>query len=113
MTLVKMETHAQSKKGSHLVWRYNSRAVWSDQPGFSLSHQGVLDPDHVLLWDPLRYAHDERDLALHGLEDGGRGAGRWDVDHGGVRFHSILGLHARVWEAQLVRSVGKRIRKHS
>ena len=48
--------------------------------------EGVFDLDHVLLRDPLGDAHDQGHLCLHGLHNGGGGAGGRHVDYCGVRL---------------------------
>ena len=82
----------QNRNTTHHLRGNDSRAVRTNEPGFLLPAKGVLDPDHVLLGDALSDAYHQGDLSLNSLKDGGSGARRWDVDHGGIRLHGIAGL---------------------
>ena len=74
----------------------DTRAVGADQPRLALLLQRVLHADHVLLRDPLRDAHDQGHLGLHGLHDGGGRARRRHVYHRGVRLNGGHGLQVSV-----------------
>ena len=78
----------------------DARAVGADKAGLALSDQGVLHLHHVLLRDALGDAHNQGDLGLECLEDGGRSTGRRDVDDGGVRLDRIVRLGHRVEHGQ-------------
>merc|ERR1712070_508456 len=47
----------------------NSWTIWSNETGFTLARERMLDLYHVLLWDPLCDAHNQSDLGLKRLKD--------------------------------------------
>ena len=59
----------------------DARAVGSDESALGLLVQMPLDLHHILLWETLRDAHDERDLGLDRVNDRGSGERRGHVDY--------------------------------
>ena len=67
---------------------------YSDNAGFVLGPEGVLDSDHVVLRDAVGDDHDEADFRFEGLENGFGGEGRRHVDDAGVAVGRLLGVPA-------------------
>ncbi len=67
----------------------NSGTIGSDQSGFVLSHESVLDLDHVLLGNSFRDTNHQWDFRINGFQDS-LPCHRWrDVDNAGVGSRGI------------------------
>lgn len=54
--------------------------------------QGLGNLDHVVLWNSLRDAHDQRDLALDSVHNGTRSQRRRHIDYGCIGLDGAFGL---------------------
>lgn len=83
--------------GAQLGWDEGSYiddswAVGADESGDALAQKPVFHLHHVLLWDALCDAHDQRYLGINGLNDGCRCKWRRNIDDCGIGSSGILGL---------------------
>lgn len=82
----------------------DSRAVGSDQSGLILGLEHICNADHVVLWDPLGDADNERDLSLQCLLDTGSSERWWNENGRSISascFPSLLDIRKH-WLSEML-----------
>lgn len=74
----------------YLFGSNDSRAVGTDQAALRLTHQGMLNANHIMLRNALSNAHNQWDFGFKGFQDGCSSSWWWHIDHRGISFGRLL-----------------------
>ena len=83
-------------RDANLPWGNDAGTIGSDQSALILVLELLDHLDHVVLGNALSDAHNQGDLGVNGLNDGGGGAGRGHVNHGAMGIDGGSGLVVNV-----------------
>lgn len=75
-----------------LLSRDHTRTVGTDQTSLVLSHQSLLDADHVMLRNTFSDGNNQGDFSLNGIQNSLSSSGRRDVDDTSISLGSFSSL---------------------
>ena len=90
-------------------WRgekYEYIRFYSDNAGFILRPKGMLDSDHVMLWDTVGDDDDQTDFCFQGFKDGFSSEWWRDIDDTGVTVGRLFSVPAILenWKTEVLLS---------